>query len=161
MIDIKKHLRNIIIPLSLVLILSSSHLAYSQENQDWVSESDAITTKLLEVIAKHNPESAARVGVDGYDEEISDLSSGYLEREQLDMEQAKDYLLSEYENVSDKQVKQDLQILITSVSDGLESSTLENSGLLPYHDVPRMVYMGISSLLQDRVPAEGQDRTRR
>ena len=154
MIDIKKHLHNIIIPLSLVLILSSSHLAYSQENQDWVSESDAITTKLLEVIAKHNPESAARVGVDGYDEEISDLSSGYLEREQLDMEQAKDYLLSEYENVSDKQVKQDLQILISSVSDGLESSTLENSGLLPYHDVPRMVYMGISSLLQDRVPAE-------
>ncbi len=28
-------------------------------------------------------------GVDGYDDEISDLSSGYLEREQLDMEEAK------------------------------------------------------------------------
>ena len=154
MINIKMHLRNIIIPLSLVLILSSSHLAYSQENQDWVSESDAITAKLLEVIAKHNPESAASVGVDGYDKEISDLSSGYLEREQLDMEEAKNYLLSEYGSAQDERVKQDLQILITSVSDGIESSELENSGLLPYHDVPRMIYMGISSLLQDRVPAE-------
>jgi hypothetical protein len=154
MINIKKHLRYIFLPLSLLLFLSSFQLAFTQEKLDWVSESDAITAKLLEVIAKHNPESAASVGVDGYDEEISDLSSGYLEREQLDMEEAKNYLLSEYGSAQDERVKQDLQILITSVSDGIESSELENSGLLPYHDVPRMIYMGISSLLQDRVPAE-------
>jgi hypothetical protein len=154
MINIKKHLSYIFLPLSLVLFLSSFQLAFTQENLDWVSESDAITAKLLEVIAKHNPESAASVGVDGYDEEISDLSSGYLEREQLDMEEAKNYLLSEYGSAQDERVKQDLQILITSVSDGIESSELENSGLLPYHDISRMIYMGISTLLQDRVPAE-------
>ena len=154
MINIKKHLQKSIIPLSLVLFLSSFQLAHTQENLDWVSESDAITAKLLEVIAKHNPESAARIGVDGYDEEISDLSSGYLEREQLDMEQAKDFLLSEYRSARDERVKQDLQILISSVSDGIESSELENSSLLPYHDISRMVYMGISTLLQDRIPAE-------
>ena len=131
MTNIKKQLPYICFPLSLVLFLSSFQLAFTQENLDWVSESDAITAKLLEVIAKHNPESAASVGVDGYDDEISDLSSGYLEREQLDMEEAKNYLLSEYGSALDERVKQDIEILITSVSDGIESSELENSGLLP------------------------------
>ena len=105
MMNIKKHFPNIIFPLSLVLFLSSFQLAYSQEKLDWVSESNAITAKLLEVIAKHNPESAARVGVDGYDEEISDLSPGYRERELTDMEEARDYLLSEYKKARDEQVK--------------------------------------------------------
>ena len=157
MIYIKKHLQNFIFPLSLVFILGSFHRAQAQEKLDWVSESDAITTKLLQVIAKHNPESAARIGVDGYDEEISDLSPGYRTRELQDMEQVGTYLLTEYNNAKDKQIRQDVQILINSVSDGIESSVLENSSLLPYHDIASSIYRGISSLLQDRVPAERRE----
>ena len=85
MIYIKKHLYNIILSISLAFFLGSFHPAHSQENLDWVSESDAFTAKLLEVIARHSPESAGRIGVDGYDEEIGDLSSGYRERELQDM----------------------------------------------------------------------------
>ena len=157
MIYIKKHIHNVILSISLVSFLGSFHPAHSQENPDWVSESDAFTAKLLQVIAKHNPESAAQIGVDGFDEAISDLSSGYRERELQDMEQVETYLISEYNKVKDKQVKQDLQILINSVSDGIESSELERSALLPYHDIARSIYRGISSLLQDRVPAERRE----
>jgi len=157
MINIKKHLRNTILSLSLVLFLSSFFPAHSQENPDWVKESDAYTAILLEVMAKHNPESAARIGVDGFDEEISDLSSGYRERELQDMEQIRAFLHSEYNSVNDKQVMQDLQILMNSISDGIESSELEYSGLLPYYDIASQVYGGISSLLQDRIPAERRE----
>jgi len=150
----KKFLLKISIPLSLLVFLSSFQPVYSQENPDWVAESNAITGKLLEVMAKHSPESAARIGVDGYDEEISDLSSGFREREKQDMEEIRSYLQGEYDHSSDKNVKQDLQILLASVSDGIESSELENSTLLPYYDIPDMIYMGISTLLQDRLPAE-------
>lgn len=154
MIISKKHLQLLIKSLSLVLFLSSFQAGHSQENKDWVLESNAITAKLLEVMAEHNPESAARIGVDSYDEEISDLSSGYRNRELQDMEKILAYLLSKNDQAGDKNVKKDLQILISSVSDGIESSSLEHSSLLPYHDVARSIYLGLSSLLQDRIPAE-------
>jgi len=153
MSKIQKQLVYIIFSVSLVLYLSSFQIVYSQE-RDWVSESNAITSKLLEVMARHSPESAARIGVDGYDEEISDLSSGYRDRELQDMEKIMLYLQEEYANADDINVKQDLQILLGSVRDGMESSELENSMLLPYYDIANMVYSGISSLLQDRIPAE-------
>jgi hypothetical protein len=152
--NIKNYLRNITVTLSTLLYLSVFQIAYTQENPEWVSESNSITVKLLEVMALHGPESAARIGVDGYDEEIIDLSSGFRERELQDMEKVRAYLQSEYSSASDKNVKQDLQILLASVTDGIESSELESSMLLPYYDISNLVYMGISSLLQDRIPAE-------
>ena len=144
----------IIFSLTLLLCLSSFYPVYTQDKQDWVRKSDAYTENLLKVFALHGPESAARIGVDGYDEEISDLSAGYRGRELSDLEESRSYLLSEYKKETDKAVKQDLQILISSVSDGIESSELENSHLLPYHDVSNSVYTGIKALLEDRVPAE-------
>ena len=47
MTNIKKHLPYIFLSLSLILSLSSFQRTYTQGNQDWVSESDAITAKLL------------------------------------------------------------------------------------------------------------------
>lgn len=154
MIRSEKHLLKISLSLGLIVFLSSFQPVYSQENPDWVSESNAITGKLLEVMAKHSPESAARIGVDGYDEEIVDLSSAFREREKQDMKEIRGYLQGACDRASDKNVKQDLQILLASVSDGIKSSELESSALLPYYDIPNMIYMGISTLLQDRVPAE-------
>jgi uncharacterized protein (DUF885 family) len=127
---------------------------YGQDGQDWVVKSDSYTGKLLEVFAKHDPESAARIGVEGYDREITDLTMGFRERELKDLEQALDALNSAYESETNRAVKQDLQILISSVSGGLKSSELEQSHLLPYHNVSSSVYAGIKNLLEDRIPAE-------
>ncbi len=150
----KIRLHNIIFPLALLYYLGAVHPVYAQEQRDWVSKSDTYTTKLLKVFALHGPESAARIGIEGFDEEIADLSAGYRERELTDLEEARNYLLSEYGKVRDGAVKQDLQILLSSLSDGIESSELEYSLLLPYHNVSSSVYTGIKNLLEDRIPAE-------
>jgi uncharacterized protein (DUF885 family) len=127
---------------------------YAQEPKDWVAKSDAYTARILEVYARQNPESAARIGVDGYDEEITDLSSGFRARASKDLEEARTYLQSDNGKETDRQVKQDLKILLSRVSDGIESNELENALLLPYHAVAGSIYEGIQSLLEDRIPAE-------
>jgi hypothetical protein len=147
----------VILSLCFLIGLTGFHPLLAQGKQDWVAKSDAYTAKLLEVMARHNPESAARIGVEGHDEEISDLSAGFREKELKDLEDAHAYLLSEYEKERDRALKQDLQILISSVSDGMESSALEHAQLLPYHPVAGNIYHGIKSLLEDRVPAERRE----
>ena len=47
----------------------------------WVEKSNGHTQLLLEMLAKYAPESAARFGIDGIDENIMDLSEGYEERQ--------------------------------------------------------------------------------
>lgn len=144
---------------SLIVIFSASSFfaLYAQDGQDWVKKSDAYTGKLLEVFARHSPESAARIGVEGYDREISDLTAGFRERENLELEDIRKALLSDFESETHGAVKQDLQILISTVSDGLQSSELEQSHLLPYHNVSSSIYTGIKNLLEDRVPAERRE----
>jgi len=139
------------------LFVLSMNSVDGQDRADWVIKSDTYTGKLLEVIAKHGPESAARIGVEGYDEEISDLSEGFRGRELKALEEAQHALLSAFEMETTGAVRQDLRILMSSVSDGIESSELEYSRLLPYHNVASSIYNGISSLLEDRIPAERRE----
>lgn len=146
-------LSRIVWSLTLLAAWSVFNPLLAQEEQEWVARSDAYTAKILEIYARQNPESAARIGVDGYDEEITDLSSGFRERAAKDLEEARVYLLSEYGKETDRTVKQDLQILLTRVTDGMERTELENALLLPYHSVAGSFYEGIQSLLEDRIPA--------
>ena len=53
--------------------------------QAWVTKSNATAKLLLELDARYFPESASRVGVDGFDEEISDLSRDLYEARQSDL----------------------------------------------------------------------------
>lgn len=46
----------------------------------WVEKSDEHAQVVLDVLAKLSPEGAGRLGVDGLDEEISDLGPGIQER---------------------------------------------------------------------------------
>ncbi len=50
---------------------------------DWVKKSNQNSKLMVELIAKLQPEIAAQLGVEGYDEQITDLSPGFVER-QLD-----------------------------------------------------------------------------
>jgi len=64
--------------IGLVAILALTAPAYADE--DWVATSDANAQLVLEVMSRFSPEGAGRLGVDGLDEEISDLGPGIYER---------------------------------------------------------------------------------
>src|SRR5437762_13783016 len=67
------------------LLLACSHAAPAPAPQparagDWIARSNENAQVLLDVRARFTPEFAARTGVTGIDERISDLTPGHRER---------------------------------------------------------------------------------
>lgn len=142
--------------LAIVLLFCSIIFSgiYAQDTPEWIAESNKSTEKLLDVIAKHSPESAARLGIDGLDDQITDLSKGFNERAVLDLNQAKEYLKTQLAQTENELVKQDLLILIESAENNIEEIHLEETNLLPYYNATSLIYNGIRGLLEDRIPQE-------
>ncbi len=121
---------------------------------DWVAKSNEHAQIVLDVLAKFSPEGAASLGVDGLDEEISDLSEGIYERGQ----QASRDLLAELRRRDAKEthpkVKQDLGILIQAIEDNIRTSELDRENMLPYFNMSQTVFYGVRGLIDPQVDRE-------
>lgn len=124
----------------------------------WVEKSDEHAQVVLDVLAKLSPEGAGRLGVDGLDEEISDLGPGIQERSKKMTEDLIADLKGRLANESDSKVRQDLGILIKMLDDNNKSSDLNYQQMLPYYNVSQTVFFGIRGIIdpqnsRDRYPA--------
>lgn len=68
-----------IITFSLIAVFSVA-MSGPVQAMTWVEKSNEHAQVVLDVLAKLSPEGAGRLGVDGLDEEISDLGPGINER---------------------------------------------------------------------------------
>ncbi|MEI6106125.1 MAG: DUF885 domain-containing protein [Opitutae bacterium] len=119
----------------------------------WIVQSNAHAQLLVDNLAKFSPEFASRVGVAGYDDKIADLTSGVEERTRTALTTCRDELAKRALGETNPLVRQDLEILIKSVDDQLESNALNERLILPYLDVAQLVFFGEFSLLDDQIDA--------
>jgi hypothetical protein len=117
----------------------------------WIAESNANAGPMLELIAKYAPERAAGLGVDGYDAEIRDLKPNVDQRFEADSRAVGAQLAAKLAAATDPRVKQDLQILIDAERDQRTSNELNRKLMLPYVDVPQMLFGSFQALLDPRV----------
>jgi len=106
---------------------------------------------VLDVFAKLAPEQAGELGVEGLDEQITDLGPGAFDRQQAALREAEAALAPRLAAETDPLVKQDLQILQKAVRDTIEGNELANRYQVPYTDVPQTVFAGLRTLLDDQV----------
>ncbi len=126
-------------------------LAWAGESTGWVEDSNRHARLVLDVLAKFSPEGAARLGVDGLDEEIFDLRAGVFERSR---DATREVLVELRKRLAEEKhplVRQDLLILIKAGEDNLRSSELNRKHLLPYFNMTRTVFGGMRSLLDPQV----------
>ncbi len=109
---------------------------------------------LLRVLARFSPEEAGRLGVQGFDKEVLDLSPGFTERRVRALEEARGQIQALLAKAVDGPIKQDLEILRGSAEDELQDTRLDQKHLLPYFKVAEIIYQGIRNLLEDRIPPE-------
>lgn len=128
----------------------------SAATPDWVERSNRNAAVLLEVMARFSPETAAQLGVDGYDEAVVDLEPRVYERSQAATGMAAAELRQRKADEQDPSVLQDLDILIDAADDAVTSERLRHERLLPYYNVPQIVFVGIKALLDPRIPAQRQ-----
>ena len=134
----------------LILAVTSA----AADEPGWVERSNENAQIVLDVLAEFNPEGAARLGVDGLDEAIIDYRPGLYERNRSASEAVLAELRERLAAEKQPRVRQDLEILIQSVKDGLRSAALTHEHLLPYHNVSRTVFGGIRALVDPQVPRE-------
>lgn len=125
---------------------------------DWIEKSNEHAAVVMDVLAKLSPEGAGRLGVDGLDEEISDLGPGIDERSRKMSVDVVNELKARLEGESDSRVRQDLNILIKAVEDSIVSSDLDEKYMLPYFNIGQTVFFGIRGILdpqndRERYPA--------
>ena len=105
-------------------------------------------------MARLSPEGAGQIGVDGYDEAITDLSPGYQERAKAAMREAAARLSLVLAAEGDAQVKQDLQIMLDSAKDAVTGIELAQKYQVGYVNVSQSIFGGLRALLDDQVAPE-------
>ncbi|HEX9800439.1 MAG TPA: DUF885 domain-containing protein [Thermoanaerobaculia bacterium] len=120
----------------------------------WIERSNANTKVLLDIQAKYGPEGAARIGIDGYDEAVSQFPLDLNETIVADTNAALATLRSRLAAETDPNVRQDLEILIQAGEDNNKGIAIGEKYDLPYFDMHGAVFGGLRALLDDRIPAE-------
>jgi len=124
--------------------------------QAWVTKSNETAKILLHVLAKYAPENASQHGVDGYDEQITDLSRDTYDANAKDTRAALEEFHARLKAEGDKKVRQDLEILIDSARDNLTSDALKRKYFFPFVDCSRLIYGVVQQTLDPRIPVERQ-----
>jgi len=135
---------------ALLLVSASVQAA----DMSWVEKSNEHAQVVLAALAELSPEGAGNLGVDGLDENITDLSSGIQERTRQIIEAALVELESRLADESDLKVRQDLGILIKSAKDTLHSQQLDDEHMLPYINVSQSIFGGLRALIDPQVARE-------
>lgn len=117
----------------------------------WIATSNQHTEYALGVLAPFMPERPSDLGMEALDEEIMDLGPGYVARTQAAYRELLAGLARRLDAETDPLVRQDLHILIQGTERRLRASELDQAHLLPYLDVPGLVFYGLESLLDEQV----------
>lgn len=118
-----------------------------------IERSNQYSRILLEVIARNSPEGAGQLGIETVDNEISRFTRESDEQQRQATRLAAQQLKAKLAAEKDPTVRQDLEILIQAAEDGVRSSEVNEKYLAAYVNVPRAVFGGIRSLLDDQISA--------
>jgi uncharacterized protein (DUF885 family) len=146
-------IKNLISGLTLALL---SLNASAVTEQPWVTKSNANAKLLLNVLAKYSPEGASNLGVDGFDEQITDMSRDQFEANNKDTRAVIAELQKRLKTETDPKVKQDLEILIGTAEDQLRSAAINRKYLLPFTNVTQLMFGVVRQTLDPRIPKERQ-----
>jgi uncharacterized protein (DUF885 family) len=124
------------------------------EVKPWVERSNANAKWALAQTAKFQPEGAAQQGIEGLDEQITDLSPGFRDRIKAANQQVLAELKKREAVEKDPKVKQDLAIMIESTQDSIYGQELGQKYNIPYFNLPQTLFGSFRGLLDDQIAPE-------
>jgi len=141
---------------SATLLFACAHAgpAAHSASRDWIPRSNQNAQLLLDVQAKFAPELAARTGVSGIDDRISDFTPGRRQRQRQAIQQAVSALEERQKSERDPNVNEDLAILIEAGRRQIRGSELQESLQVSYLNLPRLIFGSVHSLLDPQIAAD-------
>jgi uncharacterized protein (DUF885 family) len=133
---------------------ASAQSSASASDKAWIAKSNDYANLLIEIEKKHSPESASQDGLKQFDELISVYTHEDDVAENNENRAALAKFKAALAQEQDKNVRQDLEIMIHSVELGLRGYEYSDQHLVPYHNASSDVFQGIQVLLDDQVSAD-------
>jgi uncharacterized protein (DUF885 family) len=121
---------------------------------NWVDSSNQYTQMLLAVVFKHHPEFGSREGLSEFDTKISTPSWADQDQERTETEAVIEKLKAATEQQRQKEVKQDLEIVVRRVELQFKQDDFERAHEVPFLNASEMVFQGVQFLLDEQTPAE-------
>jgi hypothetical protein len=122
--------------------------------QTWIERSNQYTNLLLDVSKKHSPEAASAEGLAQYDELISQPTKQDSDAALAETKEVQTKLTRALATERDKYVRQDLSILLHSISLSIKSHDFSEAREVPYNNASEDVFEGLRRLLDDQVAPE-------
>ena len=133
-----------VIPLLVLIPLTSSA-------SSWVDVSNQYTNKQIQIASQFQPEMASSIGITEVDSQCSNISKEQSDKFIRTLENSKTMLQQALKTEKLMPVRQDLNIIIDNIDQTIATDYLDNKYMLPWVDVPLIVYSGVSALLDEQM----------
>ncbi|WP_445777831.1 DUF885 domain-containing protein [Shewanella sp.] len=117
----------------------------------WVDVSNEYTNKQIKITSQFQPEMASSIGITEVDGQCSNITKAQQEKYLATLQASKKTLQAALLTQESLPVRQDLNIIINNIDQTIASSQLEDKYMLPWVDVPLMIFRGVSALLDEQM----------
>jgi uncharacterized protein (DUF885 family) len=117
----------------------------------WIRQSNEYTNMLLSVQLEHTPEQGSQQGVAKFDERISDPSRADETAERRELEAALAKVQAARAGITDKNVKEDIDILQKSFNLQFRMQDFQLAHEVPFLNASALIFQGLRGLLDDQV----------
>ena len=132
----------------------SSFVTANAASPDWVARSNDSTNLLLAVEIQHHPEVGSNQGLSKYDALISQPTLADEDQERKETEEVLGKLKAALAQEKQKEVAQDLQIVIRAIDLQFREQDFERAHQVPFLNASGAVFRGLRILLDEQTPNE-------
>jgi hypothetical protein len=143
----------LLVPVVAVFVLPALGQAPSADHA-WIATSNNYTNMLVGIEMAHNPESGSRQGLSEFDGKISQPTLADEDKERAETEAVLAKLKSAVAQQKEKEVAQDLRIVIRRVELNFKSQDFGRAHEVPFLNASSMVFSGVHTLLDEQTPSE-------
>lgn len=142
------------IAISVLVALSYLPLTAQEAPADWIAASNKYTNLLLAVEMKHTPELGSNEGLSQFDDEVSQPTLADEDQERQETEAVVSTFKSAVGQQKQKEVAQDLQIMIRTVELQFRELDFARAHKVDFLNASQTVFRGLRVLLDEQTPAE-------
>ncbi len=142
------------IAVSLAAVLLSLPAIAQEPAADWIAASNKYTNLLLAVEMKHNPELGSNQGLSQFDTEVSQPTLADEDQERKEAETVLSTLKSAVGQQKQREVAQDLQIVIGKVDLQFREQDFGRAHKVDFLNASKIVFSGLRVLLDEQTPSE-------
>jgi hypothetical protein len=142
----------------IAMILATALLSLPASGQepaaDWIAASNKYTNMLLAVEMKHHPELGSNQGLSQFDSDVSQPTLADEDRERQEKEVVLSTLKSAVGQQKQKEVTQDLEIVIRKVELQFREQDFDRAHKVDFRNASETVFSGLRVLLDEQTPSE-------